>query len=222
MPSSLNLMTSLPHVVCGHWSLAEASLSLLHHQGWRLFKLSLRTRMCALCQYALTLVASGPRRLRMLSTRWKNTPFTTSQSKDRGRRTGFCWRLPGASWDRWRDTTGGNKQWCFHQRILELTSASSCARWRVTARSKTNSIFQTWPWAKQRHVTASVMEERYAEKLRASTAGGVYAGHATERHLFLGGSRPKGSVLVAPELDKWVASQLAEEAAILKERRKRT
>ena len=65
-------------------------------------------------------------------------------------------------------------------------------------------------------------EERYAEKLRASTAGGVYAGHATERHLFLGGSRPKGSVVVAPELDKWVASQLAEEAAILKERRKRT
>ena len=28
-------------------------------------------------------------------------------------------------------------------------------------------------------------EERYAEKLRASTAGGVSAGHASERHLFL-------------------------------------
>ena len=39
-------------------------------------------------------------------------------------------------------------------------------------------------------------EERYAEKLRAFTAGGVSAGHATECHLFLGGSRPKGSALV--------------------------
>ena len=64
-----------------------------------------------------------------------------------------------------------------------------------------------------------LLEERYAEKLRASTAGGVSAGQATEPRLFLGGSRPKGSPLVAPELEKWVASQLAEEAAILKERR---
>ena len=44
-------------------------------------------------------------------------------------------------------------------------------------------------------------EERYAEKLRVTTAGGVLAGHATERHLFLGGARPKGSALVAPELE---------------------
>ena len=39
--------------------------------------------------------------------------------------------------------------------------------------------------------------------------------HATERHLLLGGARPKGSALVAPELEKWVASQ-----ATLKESRK--
>ena len=39
----------------------------------------------------------------------------------------------------------------------------------------------------------------------------------TERHLFLG---PNGSPLVAKELEKWVASQLAQEAAILMERRK--
>ena len=68
--------------------------------------------------------------------------------------------------------------------------------------------------------TTSLCEERYAEKLRTFTAGGVSAGHASERHLFWGGVRPKGSALVAPELEKWVASQLAEEAAILKERRK--
>ena len=63
-------------------------------------------------------------------------------------------------------------------------------------------------------------KERYAEKLCASTTGGVSAGHATERQLFLGGSRPNGSTLVAKELEKWVASQLAQEAAILTERRK--
>ena len=63
-------------------------------------------------------------------------------------------------------------------------------------------------------------EERHAEKLRASSDGGVSAGHATERHFFLGRSRPKGSALVAKELETWIASQLAEEAVILKERRK--
>ena len=45
-------------------------------------------------------------------------------------------------------------------------------------------------------------EERHAEKFRACTAGGVSAGHATERRRVLGGSRPKGSALVAPELEK--------------------
>ena len=50
-----------------------------------------------------------------------------------------------------RDTSGGNKQWGFHHRILELTSTSSCARCLVTARWLTNSIFQTWPWAKRCH-----------------------------------------------------------------------
>ena len=51
MPPSLSLTTS-PHVDCGCWSLAEASLPLLHRQGWRL---TLQRRMCAPCQYALTL-----------------------------------------------------------------------------------------------------------------------------------------------------------------------
>ena len=60
MPSPVNLTTSFPHVDCGSWSLVEASLSQLRRQGWHLFKLSLRNRMCAPCQYALTLVASGP------------------------------------------------------------------------------------------------------------------------------------------------------------------
>ena len=36
--------------------------------------------------------------------------------------------------DWWRDTTGGNKQWGFHRRTLELTSTPSCARCLVTAR----------------------------------------------------------------------------------------
>ena len=73
---------------------------------------------------------------------------------------------------------------------------------------------------KQVHNGFNCGRERYAEKLRSSTAGGVPAGNATERHLFLGGARQKGSALAAQELEKWVASQLADEAAVLKERRK--
>ena len=64
-------------------------------------------------------------------------------------------------------------------------------------------------------------EERYAEKLRQATDGSTStAGHASERHLFLGGSRPKGAALVAPLLERFVADRLAEEASVLKERRK--
>ena len=37
--------TSPLHVDCGYWSLAEASLSLLHHEGWRLFQVTLQRRM---------------------------------------------------------------------------------------------------------------------------------------------------------------------------------
>ena len=55
-PASLSLAPSPPHLDCGYWSLAEASLSLLHHQRWRLFKLSLRSpswpeglRVCGCC-----------------------------------------------------------------------------------------------------------------------------------------------------------------------------
>ena len=91
----------------------------------------------------------------------------------------------------------------------------SCVRCSATARSMTNSIFRTWPWAKRYHERLQLWEEHNAENC-ASTAGGVCAGPATERHLFLGGSRIKGSAPVAPELEEWVASQLADEAAILK------
>ncbi len=63
-------------------------------------------------------------------------------------------------------------------------------------------------------------EERYAERIRASTEGAVAAGLAAERHLFLGGGRAKGYALAAPELERWVAKRMEEEAAVLKERRK--
>ena len=53
-----------------------------------------------------------------------------------------------------------------------------------------------------------------------STDGITGAVHASERHLFLDGSRPQGAVLEAPTLENWVASQLAEEASTLQERRK--
>ena len=63
-------------------------------------------------------------------------------------------------------------------------------------------------------------EQRHAEKLRVATDGRTGAGHASERNLFFRGSRPKGAALVAPTLQRWVASQLVREASILKERRK--
>ena len=63
-------------------------------------------------------------------------------------------------------------------------------------------------------------EERYAERIRSSTEGAVAAGLAAERHLFLGGGRAKGYALVSPELERWVAKRMEEEAAVLKERRK--
>ena len=63
-------------------------------------------------------------------------------------------------------------------------------------------------------------EERYTEKLRMASDGAGTAGHASERHLFLGGSRPKGAALVSPQLERFVADRLSEEASVLKERRK--
>ena len=63
-------------------------------------------------------------------------------------------------------------------------------------------------------------EERYAVKLRVATDGSTGAGHGSERHLFWSGSRPKGAALMAPTLERWMASRLAEEVSILKERRK--
>ncbi|CAK0899549.1 unnamed protein product, partial [Prorocentrum cordatum] len=63
-------------------------------------------------------------------------------------------------------------------------------------------------------------EERYQERIRASTEGSVAAGLAAERHLFLGGDRAKGYALISPELERWVAKRMEEQAAVLKERRK--
>ena len=62
--------------------------------------------------------------------------------------------------------------------------------------------------------------KRYIEMLRASMEDGVPVGHATERHLFLDRARPKGTALVNPELEKWSSAQLAEEAVVLRKRRK--
>ena len=41
-----------------------------------------------------------------------------------------------------------------------------------------------------------------------------------ERRLFLGHARSRGHALVVPQLERWVATKLAEESAVLKERRK--
>ena len=206
MSSSLSLATSPPRVDYGCPSLVGASLSLLHHQGWRPCTLPLRRRMFAPCQCALTLVANGLAHFRRLSTRCKNTPYTTSRSKDHGPSTGSCLRLPGASWGQWHGTTGGDKQWGYHHRVLESTNTSSYANCLGTARSMTNSIFRIWLLVKWYH-------------------GDFNCGRNS---MLKSCARPRLAVFrrVMPRNDissrtgKWVASQLAEEPAILKERRK--
>ena len=46
------------------------------------------------------------------------------------------------------------------------------------------------------------------------------SGLTHERHLFMGGERPKGAALVCPALAQYVAQKMQEDAAVLKERRK--
>ena len=54
---------------------------------------------------------------------------------------------------------------------------------------RTNSIFNTWLWVKRYNGGCNCgRNATNAELLRTSKAGGVSAGHATERHFFLGGA----------------------------------
>ena len=63
-------------------------------------------------------------------------------------------------------------------------------------------------------------EELYASSLREAEAGQDAAPWLDERAIFLGQERSRGSALVCPALEGWVAERLKEESAILKERRK--
>ncbi|CAK0809155.1 unnamed protein product, partial [Prorocentrum cordatum] len=64
-------------------------------------------------------------------------------------------------------------------------------------------------------------EELYASSLREAEAGQDAAPWLDERSIFLGQDRSRGSALVCPALESWVAEKLREESAILKERRLR-
>ena len=183
MPSSLILMTSPSHVDCGYWSLAEASL-------W----------MC-------TLVASGSARLRMLSTRWKNTPFTTSQSKDRGRHTGFYCIARGelgpvARHHWWKQAMGlssSDPGVDEHLLLCEMLGHGT----------QYDQLFRTWLWAKRCHDGFSCGKNALLRRC-------VRAGQTS----LSGRISTKGKRAGRPRVGKWVASQRAEEASILKERRK--
>ncbi|CAK0844517.1 unnamed protein product [Prorocentrum cordatum] len=61
-------------------------------------------------------------------------------------------------------------------------------------------------------------EELYASSLREAEAGQDAAPWLDERSSFLGQDRSRGSALVCPALESWVAEKLREESAILKER----
>ena len=64
-----------------------------------------------------------------------------------------------------------------------------------------------------------LLEEKYARMLVEATAGGDGA-HLDNDRLFMGEERRHGRALVAPALESWVSQKLAEESAVLKERRK--
>ena len=63
-------------------------------------------------------------------------------------------------------------------------------------------------------------EEVYAQRLRQADAGASADAWLDERALFLGQGRSRGQALVCPELEAFVATKLAEESAVMKERRK--
>jgi hypothetical protein len=63
-------------------------------------------------------------------------------------------------------------------------------------------------------------EQMYAAALRKAEAGDASGAWLDEREIFLGNERSRGHALICPELEKWVAGRLAEESAVLKERRK--
>ncbi|CAK0820381.1 unnamed protein product, partial [Prorocentrum cordatum] len=63
-------------------------------------------------------------------------------------------------------------------------------------------------------------EELYASSLREAEAGQDAAPWLDERSIFLGQDRSRGTALVCPALESWVAEKLREESAILKGRRK--
>ena len=60
----------------------------------------------------------------------------------------------------------------------------------------------------------------YSAALAEADAGNGAEEWLDERRLFLGQPRARAHALISPELEKHVASQLAEESAVLKERRK--
>jgi len=63
-------------------------------------------------------------------------------------------------------------------------------------------------------------EEVYSAALAEADAGNGAEEWLDERRLFLGQPRARAHALICPELEKHVATQLAEESAVLKERRK--
>lgn len=63
-------------------------------------------------------------------------------------------------------------------------------------------------------------EEVCRQQLRAAENGDGWDPWLDERSLFLGQRKGCGYALVAPQLEAWVAEKLAQESAVIKERRK--
>ena len=63
-------------------------------------------------------------------------------------------------------------------------------------------------------------EQMYASAPRKAEAGSSSGAWLDEHVILLGNERSRGHALICPELEKWVAARVAEESAVLNERRK--
>ena len=190
MPS-WSMATPPPHVDYGCWSLVEVSLSLLHHQELATGHVgSVETDVRTL---SVPLNPRGKRACASSDAVHKMEEHALHDFPIQGPRT-TRWLLleiargelgPVARHHWWRQAMGlsssdpGVDEHLFlcellgHGSQYDQHDLPDLALGEVVSRR------------------LAMWEGRYAEKLRASTAGGVTTGHATERHLFLGGARPK-------------------------------
>ncbi|CAK0906122.1 unnamed protein product [Prorocentrum cordatum] len=118
------------------------------------------------------------------------------------------WRIKGPRTAAWLLEKISEAGYTPLQRLQELTTYDQLNAGELVVVEILCRRYQLW-------------EELYASSLREAEAGQDAAPWLDERSIFLGQDRSRGSALVCPALESWVAEKLREESAILKERRLR-